>query len=180
MVNTIQIVIPLFILSGLSLLIFFQEKGEKTDETSTLNLRILNAASIMIAYVALIPLIRQNAPRAVNVSFLYVIIYLSMIPNLLALISGIVDQNILNSQWKRSYRAFKDILFLISFSLTCAFISVIVLVTIFFIKSSYTSYQVKKPTLKNKNKFKDVIDPFGFQLHIDKIKEKRKHQFIFT
>lgn len=179
MVNTIQIVIPLFILSGLSLLIFYQQKGVKSDESSTLNLRILNAASIMIAYVALIPLIRQHAPRAVNVSFLYVIIYLSMIPNLLALISGIIDDNILNSDWQKTYHAFKDILFLISFSLTCIFIAVIVLVTIFFIKSSYTSYQIKKLTPKNEKKFKDSIDPFGFQLHIQNIKQKRKNQFIF-
>lgn len=78
-----------------------------------------------------------------------------------------------------SYNAFKDVLFLVSFCLAAVFISVIILVTIFFIKASYTTYQIKGPLRKNDKKFKDVIDPFGFQHHIEEIKQKRKNQFIF-
>lgn len=57
-VNVIQILLPLFVLSAISLFIFKQETGKREDGTPNMNLRILNAASIMVAYVALIPMIR--------------------------------------------------------------------------------------------------------------------------
>lgn len=87
--NVIQIFIPIIVLAALSLFIFSQENGMKEDMTSTLNARIINVASILIAYAALIPMIRTRVPPATKVSFIYILIYLSILPHMMALISSL-------------------------------------------------------------------------------------------
>ena len=178
-VNVIQILLPLFVLSAISLFIFKQETGRREDGTSNLNLKILNVASIMIAYVALIPMIRENGPRATYISFLYIVIYLSMIPNLLALIQGFMNQNVYNKEWEQTYEAFKDGLFLISFILIVTLLSIVIIVTAVFVKSSYADFQIKREVAKNKRRFLDAAEPQGFHQHIQDILAKRSNQFIF-
>lgn len=173
MVSVIQILLPLFVLSAISLFIFKQEAGKREDGTSNMNLRILNVASIMIAYVALIPMIRENGPRATYISFLYVIIYLSLIPNLLALIQGFINYNVYNKEWEQTYQAFEDVLFLISFILIITLLSIVIIVTAIFIWSSYADFQMERTVAKNKKRFMNAVEPQGFHQHMQDIMDKR-------
>jgi hypothetical protein len=59
-IDMLQVFVPLILLAGFSLLIFEIDNGISVDNGGYTNLvfRIVNAASLMIAYVSLIPIIR--------------------------------------------------------------------------------------------------------------------------
>lgn len=178
--NLIQIFIPIIILDALSLFIFRQENGKKEDGTSTLNARIINVASILIAYTALIPLIKERAPRATKSSFIYIFIYLSILPHLLALISGIEYKDASNVDWIASYMPFKDLLFFISFVFTAIIVFLVLLVVARFVYASSAQYQIKIPFSSNKFvAFKKSSFPFGANNYIRSLYQKRPNQYIF-
>jgi len=54
----IQVFVPLFLLASISLLIFTSENGIYDGQYSIIAYRLINVASLMIAYVSLIPVIR--------------------------------------------------------------------------------------------------------------------------
>lgn len=63
-IDMIQVFVPLILLAAISLLIFRIDNGIGNNNGGYTNLvfRILNAASLMIAYVSLIPIIRESLP----------------------------------------------------------------------------------------------------------------------
>jgi hypothetical protein len=178
--NIIQIFIPILILDTLSLFIFQQENGKKEDGTSTLNARIINVASILLAFTALIPLIKERAPRATKSSFVYIVIYLSILPHILALISGIEYKDASNAEWKVSYQPFKDACFFVSFVFTAIIVFLVLLVVARFVYASSAQYQIKRPFSSSKFiAFKNSSFPFGANNYIRNLYLKRPNQFVF-
>jgi hypothetical protein len=88
-------------------------------------------------------MIKENAPRATSLSFIYIVIYLSIIPHILALLSSLRDRRMINTDWEMQYHPFRDPLFVGSFFLLC-FLIVSVLVVVFaFVRFSYSDYQIQ-------------------------------------
>lgn len=162
--------------------IFSQENGMKKDGTSTLNSRIMNAASILIAYTALIPVFRSRAPKATKVSFVYIIIYLSILPHFLALISSMISKDMLNTDWVKSYLPFHDICFLASFILLVIVAFVVLLVVARFIYASFTQYMInsRPPPGDKFVSFEEANLPYGVVNYFHKLYKKRKEQFILN
>ena len=75
-------------------------------------------AATLFAYVALIPIIRQSLPPMPGITMVEILTYILTIPNLLTLVSGLIDYTIAMQTWIDNYHPFRDALFLISFNLT--------------------------------------------------------------
>ena len=58
----INIFVPLIILAGISMMIFGQENGVNQEGVTVFWIRIASSSNILIAYVALIPIIRSRLP----------------------------------------------------------------------------------------------------------------------
>ena len=67
-IDMIRIFVPIIILSVISLLIFVQENAKDGNGYTTLAKRIASGCSLMIAYVALVPLIRSNLPPTPSIT----------------------------------------------------------------------------------------------------------------
>lgn len=91
----------------------------------------------MIAFVALVPVIKEGGPRASSISFVYLVIILSAIPNFLAIASSLMYIDADNMTWKDTYLAFQDSLFLISFSLSVILLLMVVVLLIHFLIRSH-------------------------------------------
>lgn len=62
-IDMLIIFVPLFLLSVISLLIFNQTNGvSSTSGYTTLAYRLVSISALMIAYVSLVPVIRENLP----------------------------------------------------------------------------------------------------------------------
>lgn len=62
-IDMLQIFLPLLLMAIISLFIFNQENGLGKDSGfTTLALRIINIASLMIGYVSLVPALRGRLP----------------------------------------------------------------------------------------------------------------------
>ncbi len=68
-IDMIRIFIPILILSSIGLLIFQQENAKDEKKFTTLAKRIASGFSLLIAYIALIPLIRANLPPTPSITF---------------------------------------------------------------------------------------------------------------
>jgi hypothetical protein len=86
-IDMISIFVPLVVLASISMFIFGQENGVSSDEYSLFAKRIGSACSILIAYVALIPVIRAKLPPSPYLTLVEIVIYISTIPNFLAMLS---------------------------------------------------------------------------------------------
>jgi hypothetical protein len=95
--SLIQIFVPLIILSVLSLFIFEQANGKNDDGESTFNVRIANSTALLLAYIALIPMIREQTPSTTYLSFVHINIGASILPLILVLISSIHNMMVNNS-----------------------------------------------------------------------------------
>jgi hypothetical protein len=92
-IDIIRIFVPIMILSVISMMIFVQENAMDYNNFTELAKRIASGCSLLIAYVALIPMIRSNLPPTPSVTLIEILIYLSTIPNFLAIISSLITQN---------------------------------------------------------------------------------------
>lgn len=95
----------------------------------------------MIAYVAMIPIIRENGPRASNIAFIYIVIYFSSIPHFLALASSILNKDKTVEELRSSYDPFFDTLFLISFIVFIVLLVLVIIQVLYFVKRSYSDFQ---------------------------------------
>lgn len=86
-IDMIRIFVPITILSAISMTIFWQENANDFGGFTELAKRIASGCSLMVAYVALIPMIRENLPPTPSVSLIEILIYLSVVPNFLAICS---------------------------------------------------------------------------------------------
>ena len=141
----IRIFVPIIILSIISLLIFVQENAKDGDGFTTLALRIASGCSLMIAYVALVPMIRSNLPPTPSVTLIEILIYASTIPNFLAIISNLVTGFIDYNDFFDKYRAFTDGLFISSFAISIiSFIILTILTLVFALKGYQSDFFFKK------------------------------------
>jgi hypothetical protein len=100
MIYVIQIFCPLLLLSAFTMFIFLQENGKADDGSSNIfNLRIANATAILLAYTAMIPVFKAQTAASTTLSFFYLIVYLAVLPLLLALISSVLDAHMTNTEW---------------------------------------------------------------------------------
>lgn len=86
--------------------IFLQGNGQTNQNGefgSVFNLRIANATAILLAYGAMIPVFRDTTSKATYFSFFYLIIYLAIVPLILALISSALNEDVDFNAWERSY-----------------------------------------------------------------------------
>ena len=134
----IRIFVPILILSTISLLIFVQENAKDGNGFTTLAKRIASGCSLMIAYVALVPLIRAKLPPTPSVTLIEILIYSSTIPNFLAIISNLTTDFVNFNDFFDKYRAFTDGLFIASFVISIFSFTVLMIVTTIF---GYKNYQ---------------------------------------
>jgi cell division protein FtsL len=59
------------------------------------------------------------------------------------------------------------------------FLTIVIVVAFYFIRSSSSDYQIRKTLARNPNKLEEAKNPLGFDNHLKNITEKRKNQFIF-
>jgi hypothetical protein len=168
------------ILSVISMFIFLQENG-KSEGQSVFNLRIANATAILLAYVAMIPVFKDSTSKATYFSFFYIIIYLSIIPLILALISSVLDANVEVSLWKEVYEPFGDPYFLTSFAFLSFLVLIMFLVVIVASCISLKNYQINFRL--NKTSFKKMIDaqePTGYLDYLNKVNFFRGNQYKYS
>lgn len=146
-IDMIGIFVPILVLSVISLFIFQQENGLDAAGNTELSKRIASGLSLMIAYVALIPVVRENLPPTPAVTLVEILIYLSTLPNLLAIVSVFVVGSLPYSDFFSSYRAFVDPLFLVSFCISCgSFLLFAIMVGVFISKDYTVNFTINKKT----------------------------------
>ena len=136
---------PIIILSIISLLIFVQENAKDVNGFTTLARRIASGCSLMIAYVALVPMIRANLPPTPSVTLIEILIYVSTIPNFLAIISNLITDFIDYNDFFANYKSFFDGLFIASFTISIiSFIILTILTLVFALKGYQSDFFFKK------------------------------------
>ena len=80
-VDLMTIFIPIWLLSFMSVYIFF--------ETAEIMNRIMNVSALMIAYAAIQPIVRENLPDATTITLVDILIYLELGVNVLFLVRSI-------------------------------------------------------------------------------------------
>ena len=99
-IDMLLVFIPLFLLSAISLLIYDQTNGISSNSGfTTLAYRLVNVSSMMIAYVSLVPVIRENLPPMPGITLVEVLTYLCTLPNFLAMVSSLLSNNALMNEW---------------------------------------------------------------------------------
>jgi hypothetical protein len=96
MIYFIQILIPMILLSTLSMFIFLQENGYKLDGYSTFNQRLANVTALLIAYGGMVPILKENTTHSTFFSFFQLVIYLSNIPLIILLADSVLDEHLMN------------------------------------------------------------------------------------
>ena len=81
MVDLIQIFVPVWLLSIMSVYIFF--------ETVEIGNRIMNVSAIIFTFAAIQPVVRQNLPHATSITLVDILIYSQFLVNALFLINTI-------------------------------------------------------------------------------------------
>lgn len=132
----IRIFVPILILAAISLLIFGQENGTSNGYT-LFSRRISSGCSLLIAYVALIPMIRSTLPPTPSITLIEIVIYLSTIPNFLAIISVYVTGSIIYTEFFNHYLPFMDVLFISSFSICIVSLAILILSLILYVMKDY-------------------------------------------
>lgn len=166
----IRIFVPIIILSAISLTIFVQENATDANGFTELAKRIASGCSLMIAYVALIPMIRADLPPSPSVTLVEILIYLSTIPNLLAIISVFFCTSLSYLDFFSNYQPFVDGLFLASFIICLlSFITLLIVMLAYArkdYKSDFTIYKFKPSPMRN-------MRAPAFLAYIENIKTKR-------
>jgi hypothetical protein len=169
-IDMIRIFVPIMILSAISMTIFEQENATDSNGFTTLAKRIASGCSLMIAYVALIPMIRSNLPPSPSVTLVEILIYLSVIPNFLAIISVFVCNSLTYLDFFANYAPFVDGHFLASFIICCLSFLTLLLVMLVYArkdyKSDYTIYKFKTSPMNN-------LRAPVFLNYVDKIAKER-------
>lgn len=135
----LRIFVPILILSVISLLIFVQENAKDENGFTTLAKRIASGCSLLIAYVALVPMIRSKLPPTPSVTLIEILIYSSTIPNFLAIISNLIINFTDYSDFFANYNPFTDGLFLASFIISVTSFIFLFILMIVFANKSYQS-----------------------------------------
>jgi hypothetical protein len=169
-IDMIRIFVPIIILSAISMTIFVQENAKDANGFTELSKRIASGCSLMIAYVALIPLIRGDLPPSPSVTLVEILIYLSVIPNFLAIISVFFCNYLSYLDFFNNYQPFVDGFFLVSFIICLlSFITLLIVMLIYArkdYKSDFTIYKFKQSPMCN------MRAPV-FLAYIENIKTKR-------
>ncbi len=166
----IRIFVPIIILSAISMTIFAQENAKDSNGFTELAKRIASGCSLMIAYVALIPMIRGNLPPTPSVTLVEILIYLSVIPNFLAIISVFFCTSLTYLDFFNTYQPFIDGFFLVSFIICCLSFIILVIVMLIYAgkdyKSDFTINKFKTSPMSN-------LRAPVFLSYIENVKNKR-------
>ena len=154
----IRIFVPIVILAAISLLIFGQENGTSNGYTLFAK-RIQSGCSLLIAYVALIPMIRSTLPPTPSITLIEIVIYLSTIPNFLAIISVYVTGSIIYTEFFSRYLPFMDIMFQASFFVCVFSLIALILTVILYV-------------------MKDYLKPFNLENFVPSGIERASHPFF--
>ena len=124
------------VLATISLLIYRQENGV-SNGCSLFAKRIISGCSWLIAYVALIPMIRSNLPPTPSLTLIEIVIYLSTLPKFLAIISVYVREAIDYQRFFNSYNLFAEGLFLTSFLVCLISLISLIIASILYVMKNY-------------------------------------------
>jgi hypothetical protein len=136
-VDMMTIFVPLWLLSFLSIYIYFQS-------TEIMN-RIVNVAGLMIAYAAIQPIVRDNLPEATTITLVDILIYTELLINILFLIRSVDVRDYYDSPpattypflLNTDYDRWNDGLYIASLIIAIAnVIIVVVLIIIYLVKKS--------------------------------------------
>jgi len=156
-VDMMTIFIPLWLLSFVSIYIYFQ--------TTEIIARIVNVAALMIAYAAIQPIVRINLPEATSITFVDVLIYSELVINILFIVSSISHRNLFDApdssannptyMTNAGYSRWSDPYFIASFIISIVnVIAVLVLITIYLCKKGgYKAKALPKITFSITDKY---------------------------
>ena len=131
MIYFLQICCPLLLLATITMYVYRQGNGANNDnERNIFNERVSNVIDILLAIAAMIPVFRSSTSKATTFSFFYIIIYLAVVPLILVLITSVLDINVNNEEFLRTYRSFMDPFFLAAFVLLVCIILIVFVVVI--------------------------------------------------
>jgi hypothetical protein len=136
-VDMMTIFVPLWLLSFISIYVFYQ--------TTEIMNRIVNVAALMIAYAAIQPIVRENLPDATTLTLVDVLIYMELLINILFLVRTIDVRalydtpDITDAEQVRlsnnSYNRWNDGLFIASVAISITnFLIVVVLILYYLVK----------------------------------------------
>jgi len=103
----------------------------------------------MVAYVSLIPVIRESMPPMPGVTLVELIIYVETLPNLLAVLSSLIDNSVTTTVWLATYTVWKDTLFIISFVITVINLFIFTTLIVVYMLKEYTvsrHFNLAKPS----------------------------------
>lgn len=116
-------------------------------------------------------MLRNHLPPTPALTLIEIVIYLSTIPNFLAIISVYIVGSVSLEDFFAKYKPFVDGLFITSFLIcVCSFLALVIMVTI------YISKNYEKPfTLKNfkKSEINRICSPFYLE-YMDLVQKVRK------
>lgn len=133
-VDMMTIFIPLWLLSFVSVYIYFQS-------TEIMN-RIVNVAALMIAYAAIQPIVRENLPQATTITLVDILIYAELLINILFLCKSITLRGLYDDTPSSSlpiqetnfgYNRWQDGLFLASFAISLANVLIVAILIIIYL-----------------------------------------------
>lgn len=167
----IGIFVPIIILSAISMTIFGQENAVDSNGFTEMSKRIASSCSLMIAYVALIPIIRSNLPPTPSATLVEILIYFSTVPNFLAIISLFTANFIDYQDFFDKYNPFFDPLFDASFCICVLSLVTLAVVMIAYAmkdyKSNFTIYKFRPSPMKN------LRSPISLQ-YFESLTDRRK------
>jgi hypothetical protein len=118
-IDMLQVFVPLILLAIFSLTIFRIDTGKSTNTgLNLLAYRLVNAASLMIAYVSLIPIIRESLPPMPGVTLIEILAYMLTLPIFLSLLSSMLSYTLTITEWNNTYLVLRDWVFLLAFILS--------------------------------------------------------------
>ena len=182
----IQIFIPIFILDILNLFVFVQDDRQNNEDGvtvfTTITARIVNVTSLLLAYVVLIPVIRETTPRTNLISFIFIMVYLSAFPMFLSIIS-LAKVEHAESAYQHfiidNPPLFQRPFFLAAFFLEVIVIVLVLLVLIRYAIISYRHYQMEKHIkIKDFVSADEVMLPWGYFDYLVRLNRTRGDQFI--
>jgi hypothetical protein len=99
----------------------------------------------MIAYVALIPVIRSKLPPSPSLTMVEIVIYISTTPNFLAVMSVYIVGALSYLEFFKVYEPFLDTMFMMGFLITSiSFVIMVLLIMIYISKQYITDYTIRK------------------------------------
>jgi hypothetical protein len=171
-IDMLQVFVPLILLAIFSLTIFRIDTGKSTNTgLNLLAYRLVNAASLMIAYVSLIPIIQESLPPMPGVTLIEILAYMLTLPIFLSLLSSLLSYTVTITEWNNTYLVIRDWVFVIA--LTISIINAFIIAILFLAYGMKDYRMTNEEPLKYRKKRRIVYKAPKYMLFMEKVIKNR-------